>query len=69
MPDDGSLKYRALLEISEALVARQECGALFGSLWASLHKLIPFDFLVLILQTGGKEPDRMQDGNRRGRRD
>ena len=50
MPDDGSLKYRALLEISEALVARQECGALFGSLWASLHKLIPFDFLVLILQ-------------------
>src|SRR5262249_50932528 len=48
--DDGSLRYRALLEISEALVAPQECGPLFRSLWASLRKLIQFDFLVLILQ-------------------
>src|SRR5262245_47320093 len=51
MLDDGSLKYRALLEISEALVAHQECGALFASLWESLRKLIRFDLLVLILQT------------------
>ncbi len=49
MPADSSaLKYRALLEISEAFVACREYGALLETLWDSLHQLIRFDYLALV---------------------
>jgi len=46
---DSALKYRALTEISEAFIGCRDCDALFRSLWNSLSKLIPFDYLVLVL--------------------
>ncbi len=46
--DDSALKYRALAEISEAFIACRDYDALFQTLWGSLHKLIRFDFLVLL---------------------
>ncbi len=49
MPDDSSLKYRALTEISEAFLGSRDCNALFRSLWNSLSALIRFDHLLLTL--------------------
>jgi len=46
--DSNALKYRALLEISEAFVACREYGALLETLWDSLHQLIRFDYLALV---------------------
>jgi formate hydrogenlyase transcriptional activator len=48
MPDDGALKYRALLQISEALIAFRDRDALIHSLWDTLHPLIAFDYLVMM---------------------
>ena len=44
---DSALKYRALLQISEALIANRDREALVRSLWDTLHPLISFDFLVI----------------------
>ena len=46
--DDSALKYRALLQISEALIACRDRGSLTTSLWETLHPLIAFDFLVIV---------------------
>src|SRR5271169_1298796 len=47
--DDSALKYRALTEISEAFLGCRDLDALFRSLWDTLHKLIRFDWVVLVL--------------------
>jgi formate hydrogenlyase transcriptional activator len=46
--DDSALKYRALLQISEALIACRDRDALIRSLWDALHPLIAFDYLVFM---------------------
>src|SRR5580700_10880374 len=46
--DDSALKYRALLQISEALLAFRDRDALVHSLWDTLHPLIAFDYLVIM---------------------
>jgi formate hydrogenlyase transcriptional activator len=46
--DDSALKYRALLQISEALLACRDRDALVLSLWDALHPLIAFDYLVIM---------------------
>ena len=46
--DDSALKYRALLQISEALLAFRDRDALTHSLWDALHPLIAFDYLVMM---------------------
>lgn len=46
--DDNALKYRALLQISEALIACRDREALTRSMWETLHPLIAFDFLVIM---------------------
>ena len=46
--DDSALKYRALLQISEALIACRDREALVHSLWDALHPLIAFDKLVIM---------------------
>jgi formate hydrogenlyase transcriptional activator len=49
VPADSSiLKYRALLETSEAFVACRDYDALVRTLWTSLKPVIPFDYLALI---------------------
>jgi formate hydrogenlyase transcriptional activator len=48
MPDDSALKYRALLQISEALLACRDRDALVRSLWDTLRPLIAFDYLVIM---------------------
>jgi formate hydrogenlyase transcriptional activator len=48
MPDDSALKYRALLQISEALIACRDRDALVRSLWETLHPLMAFDYLVIL---------------------
>ena len=47
--DDTALKYRALTEISEAFLGCRDLDALFRSLWDTLHRLIRFDWVVLLL--------------------
>ena len=44
----ADLKYRALLEISEAFVACRDYDSLLQTLWESLRNLIPFDYLALV---------------------
>jgi formate hydrogenlyase transcriptional activator len=46
--DDSALKYRALLQISEALIACRDREALVRSLWEALRPLIAFDYLVIM---------------------
>src|SRR5580692_2913796 len=46
--DDSALKYRALLQISEALIACRDRDALIHSLWDTLHPLIAFEYLVIM---------------------
>jgi formate hydrogenlyase transcriptional activator len=46
--DDSALKYRALLQISEALIACRDRDALVLSLWDTLRPLIAFDYLVMM---------------------
>jgi len=46
--DDSALKYRALLQISEALIAFRDRDALVHSLWETLRPLIAFDYLVIM---------------------
>jgi len=58
--DDSSPKYRAVLEISEALIGCRDFDALFRSLWDSLHKLIRFDFLILMLYDETSRSTRLQ---------
>ena len=45
---NSALKYRALLQISEALIAFRDREALVRSLWETLHPLIAFDYLVIM---------------------
>ncbi|HLX42414.1 MAG TPA: hypothetical protein VKR43_03225, partial [Bryobacteraceae bacterium] len=46
--DTSALKYRALLEISEAFIACRDYGRLLHTLWDSLRGVIPFDYLALV---------------------
>jgi formate hydrogenlyase transcriptional activator len=46
--DDSALKYRALLQVSETLIAVRDRDALVLSLWETLRPLIAFDYLVLM---------------------
>jgi len=45
---DSALKYRALLQVSEALIACRDRDALVRSLWETLRPLIAFDYLVIM---------------------
>jgi formate hydrogenlyase transcriptional activator len=45
--DPNALKYRALLDISEAFIACRDYHSLLRTLWDSLHDLIRFDYLAL----------------------
>lgn len=46
--DPNALKYRALLDISEAFIACRDYHSLLRTLWDSLHDLIRFDYLALV---------------------
>jgi formate hydrogenlyase transcriptional activator len=46
--DNSALKYRALLQISEALIACRDREALTRSLWETLQPLMAFDYLVIL---------------------
>ena len=46
--DSSALKYRALLEISEAFIACRDYATLLRTLWDSLRGVIPFDYLALV---------------------
>jgi formate hydrogenlyase transcriptional activator len=46
--DDSALKYRALLQISEVLIASRDREVLVQSLWETLRPLIAFDYLVIM---------------------
>src|SRR5579871_1427539 len=59
-PEDNSLQYRALLEISEALIACRDYDALSQTLWDSLHKVIRFDYLVLLRHDEAKRISRVE---------
>ncbi len=48
LPADNDLRYRALLEISEVFIACRDYETLLGTLWASLHRVIGFDYLALV---------------------
>ncbi len=58
--DDSALKYRALSEISEALIACRDYEALFQMLWESLHRLIRFDFLALVRHDEATQTIRLE---------
>lgn len=44
----STVKYRALLETSEAFVACRDYDSLLRTLWESLRPVIPFDYLALL---------------------
>jgi len=46
--DAGNLKYRALLETSEAFLACRDYDSLLRTLWSSLQPVINFDYLALV---------------------
>jgi formate hydrogenlyase transcriptional activator len=46
--DPNALKYRALLDISEAFITCRDYHTLLRTLWDSLHDLIRFDYLALV---------------------
>jgi formate hydrogenlyase transcriptional activator len=52
--DPNILKYRALLETSEAFVACRDYDTLVRTLWVSLRPVIPFDYLAFIRYDQGK---------------
>jgi formate hydrogenlyase transcriptional activator len=54
------LKYRALLEISEAFIACRDYNSLLRTLWDSLHALIPFDYLALVRYNPHKQTVRLE---------
>ena len=56
----SDLKYRALLEISEAFIACREYSALLATLWNSLRPLVPFDYLALVRHHPGNETARIE---------
>ena len=58
--DDNTLKYRALLEISEAFIACRDYETLFQTLWTSLHELIRFDYLALVRYDEQKQSSRVE---------
>jgi formate hydrogenlyase transcriptional activator len=58
--DPNALKYRALLEISEAFIACRDYETLFQTLWNSLHSLIRFDYLALIRYDEQKQSTRVE---------
>jgi hypothetical protein len=43
------LKYRALLDVSEAIVSHRDLSALFHELAGRLHQVVRFDYLGLAL--------------------
>ena len=45
----ASDQYRALLAVSEAIVAHHDLSALFHELAGRLHQVVQFDFLALVL--------------------
>jgi formate hydrogenlyase transcriptional activator len=58
--DDSALKYRALLQISEALLACRDRDALIRSLWDTLHPLMAFDYLVIIRYDAARRCGRLE---------
>src|SRR5579862_6563753 len=58
--DSSALKYRALLEISEAFVACRDYAALLETLWNSLRPLIRFDYLALVRYDEKKNSARIE---------
>ena len=46
--DPSNLKFRALLETSEAFIACRDYDSLIHTLWTSLRHVIPFDYLGLV---------------------
>lgn len=58
--DDSALKYRALLQISEALIACRDRDALIRSLWETLRPLISFDYLVILRYDAARQCGRLE---------
>ncbi len=58
--DDNALKYRALLQISEALIACRDRDALTRALWDTLHPLIAFDYLVILRYDSVRQCGRLE---------
>jgi formate hydrogenlyase transcriptional activator len=54
------LRYRALLEISEAFIGCRDYDSLLRTLWESLHALIPFDYLALVRYDQHKQSARLE---------
>src|SRR5215470_9428842 len=56
----ADLKYRALLEISDAFIACRDYDALLQTLWVSLRGLIRFDYLALVRYNPHKNTSRLE---------
>lgn len=52
-------KYRMLLEVSESIASHREMSALFHDLGIRLHRVLEFDFLVLILHDPQEDVARL----------
>ncbi len=59
-PQAADLKYRALLEISDAFIACRDYDGLLQTLWGSLRGLIPFDYLALVRYNPHKNTARLE---------
>jgi formate hydrogenlyase transcriptional activator len=53
------LKYRALLEISEAFIACRDSDSLLRTVWESVRGLIPFDYLALLRYDARRQTARL----------
>jgi formate hydrogenlyase transcriptional activator len=56
---DASERYRALLAVSEAIVAHRELPALFHELAGRLHQVVQFDGLALVLHEAASNTMRL----------
>ncbi|HZT32610.1 MAG TPA: sigma 54-interacting transcriptional regulator [Bryobacteraceae bacterium] len=58
-PDSLEARYAALLEVTESIVRHRQLADLFGELNQSLHRLVPFDFIALVLCDAGLKTARL----------
>jgi formate hydrogenlyase transcriptional activator len=53
-------QYRTLLEVAEAIAAHRDLGALFRDLAARLPRIVPFDYINLVLHDPQRDVMRLQ---------
>ncbi len=58
-PDTLRTRYEALLEVTESIVRHRQLADLFAELNQSLHRLVPFDFIALVLCDAEKNATRL----------